>query len=114
MHFIHANIKLPPTLDKAISYVFVSPNMHKFHHHFEVPGLIQNYANILSIWDRLFGTFYYGDVDQIKYGLDVIEADKSDDFKYQIMLPINHKNGLAGSQTTFTLTRKASKSSTFY
>ena len=49
----------------------------------------------MSIWDTLFGTFYYGDLDQIKYGLDVTEADKSDDFKYQIMLPINH-NGLAG------------------
>ena len=94
-HFNHANIKLPPTLDKAISYVFVSPNMHKFHHHFEVPWTDTNYGNIMSIWDTLFGTFYYGDLDQIKYGLDVTEADKSDDFKYQIMLPINH-NGLAG------------------
>ena len=58
---------------------------------------------------RLFGTFYYGDGSQIKYGLDVIEADKSDDFKYQIMLPINHI-GLAGEPNK---TRKASNPSTF-
>ena len=29
----HANIKMPRKLDKIISYVFVSPDMHKVHHH---------------------------------------------------------------------------------
>ena len=34
--------------------------MHKFHHHFEVPWTDRNYGNMLSIWDRIFGTFTYG------------------------------------------------------
>ena len=93
-HFNHANIKLPTRVDKAISYVFVSPNMHKFHHHYRLPWTDKNYGNILSIWDRLFGTFYYGDVGQIKYGLDITDEDKANDLKYQLMLPLTN-DGLA-------------------
>ena len=89
-HFNHANIKLPLGLDKAISWVFVSPNMHKFHHHYQEPLTDTNYGNVFSIWDRLLGTFYYGDIDQIKYGLDVTDMEKSDDFKYQFLLPFTN------------------------
>ena len=97
-HFTHANIKLPKTLDKAISTVFVSPNMHKFHHHYKIPWTDKNYGNIFSIWDRLLGTFYYGDVDQIKYGLDITEEDKANDLKYQLMLPLTNDGVSTESQ----------------
>ncbi len=59
-----------------------------------MPWTDKNYGNILSIWDRLFGTFYYGDVGQIKYGLDITDEDKANDLKYQLMLPLTN-NGLA-------------------
>ena len=59
-YMTHANVELPENVDRAISWVFVSPNMHKFHHHFEVPWTDRNYGNMLSIWDRIFGTFTYG------------------------------------------------------
>ncbi len=68
--FTHANISLPPALDKALSLVFVSPNMHKVHHHFMQPYTDSNYGTALSIYDRLFGTFRYMDPKQIVYGLD--------------------------------------------
>ena len=31
----HANISLPKWLDKVVSIIFVSPNMHKVHHHWK-------------------------------------------------------------------------------
>ena len=31
-HLTHANISLPQNLDRIISYLFVTPNMHKVHH----------------------------------------------------------------------------------
>ena len=49
--FNHANIRLPLWLDTAISYVIVSPNMHKVHHHYVRPQTDSNYGNIFSIWD---------------------------------------------------------------
>ena len=35
--FTHANISLPKGVDKAISYLLISPNMHKVHHHWKQP-----------------------------------------------------------------------------
>ena len=69
--FTHANIRLSKRLDKLISYIFVSPDMHKIHHHFRLPYTDKNYGNIFSIWDRIFGTFVYYDREKIKYGVDV-------------------------------------------
>ena len=86
-YFSHSNMSLPLALDMAISWVFVSPNMHKFHHHFERPWTDTNFGNMFSIWDRLFGTFVYGDVSKIEYGLDVVDEKKADDLAYQLGLP---------------------------
>ena len=69
--FNHANIKLPKKLDLWISYFFVSPDMHKIHHHYRLPYTDSNYGNIFSIWDRLLGTFSYIDRKKIIYGVDV-------------------------------------------
>ncbi|MCU0325088.1 MAG: sterol desaturase family protein [Spirosomaceae bacterium] len=55
--FNHANIVIPKWLDNAISWVIVSPDMHKVHHHYVLPYTDSNYGNIFSIWDRLFGTY---------------------------------------------------------
>jgi len=68
--FNHANIKLPRKLDKALSYVIVSPDMHKVHHHYKLPYTDSNYGNIFSLWDRLCGTFLEYDRDDIVYGVD--------------------------------------------
>ena len=69
--FNHANIKLPKKLDHAMSYVLVSPDMHKVHHHHVLPYTDSNYGNIFSIWDRLFGTFMRMEREDIVYGVDV-------------------------------------------
>jgi len=83
-YFTHANIALPLAVDKAISYIFVTPNMHKFHHHNELPWTDSNYGNMLSVWDRLFGTFFYGDVSKVVYGVDI--ADHKDDQNLWVQL----------------------------
>lgn len=89
--FNHANIRLPLWLDNALSYVIISPNMHKVHHHFERPQTDSNYGNIFSFWDRLFRTYDATPIEQIKYGLDVLENDKDQSFAYQLNLPFNQK-----------------------
>ncbi|MEN1785193.1 MAG: sterol desaturase family protein [Bacteroidota bacterium] len=68
--FNHANIKLPETLDKALSWFLVSPNMHKVHHHYVLPYTDSNYGNIFAIWDRLFRTYRYLAPEKIVYGVD--------------------------------------------
>lgn len=68
--FTHANICLPKKLDQCLSYVIVSPDMHKIHHHYKLPYTDSNYGNIFSIWDRLLGTFSSMEREKIVYGID--------------------------------------------
>ncbi len=88
-YFTHANISLPPKVDRALSWVIVTPHMHKFHHHFERPWTDTNFGNILSLWDRLGGTFVYDDPGKIQYGVDTVDGDQDLSLKYQYSLPWN-------------------------
>lgn len=77
--FTHANINMPRQLDKALSYIIVSPNMHKVHHHWKQPYTDSNYGAVFSFWDRWLGTFMKLDTSQIRYGLDRYYADEKDE-----------------------------------
>ena len=69
--FNHANIHLPHRIDRIISKVLVTPNMHHVHHHHVQPLTDTNYGNIFSLWDRIFGTFaYVEDPKTLTYGID--------------------------------------------
>jgi sterol desaturase/sphingolipid hydroxylase (fatty acid hydroxylase superfamily) len=82
--FNHANIKLPGWLDKSLSWIIVSPDMHKVHHSRYQPETDSNYANIFSIWDRICGTFVtVADTARIRYGLDEYQ-----DARYQEIGPL--------------------------
>lgn len=83
--FNHANIRLPQKLDAALSWIIVSPDMHKVHHHYVLPYTDSNYGNIFSIWDRLFGTFMTLDRDKIVYGVDTF-PNAAENGKIEILL----------------------------
>jgi len=68
--FTHANISLPVAIDKWLSYLLISPNMHKVHHHRLQPYTDSNYGAVFSIWDRLLGTFSHLPMQDIRYGID--------------------------------------------
>ncbi|HEV3251270.1 MAG TPA: sterol desaturase family protein [Puia sp.] len=78
--FNHANISLPKWMDNWLSWVIVSPDMHKVHHHYKQPLTDSNYGNIFSIWDRVFGTYAnIEDTRNLYYGIDsyLEEADNN-------------------------------------
>ncbi len=88
--FTHANISLPRSVDRLLSYVIVSPNMHKVHHHWKQPFTDSNYGAILSIWDRIFGTFKKLDPKDIRYGLDrYYSNDKDEDIVMLMRSPFS-------------------------
>lgn len=95
--FTHANINLPRRLDTILSYVFVSPNMHKVHHHYMQPYTDSNYGAVLSIWDRMFGTFRKLDAKEIKYGLDrYYNNEKDEDFVALLQHPFRREKRTGG------------------
>lgn len=70
-HITHANINMPRKVDRALSYIFITPHMHKVHHHYTQPLTDTNYGNIFAVWDRIFGTFAeVEDTRDLKYGID--------------------------------------------
>ncbi len=86
--FTHANISMPIGLDKSLSWFLVSPNMHKVHHHWKQPYTDSNYGAILSIWDRIFGTFDHLDASQIRYGIDRhCPNERDEDFLFLLKRP---------------------------
>jgi sterol desaturase/sphingolipid hydroxylase (fatty acid hydroxylase superfamily) len=89
--FNHANIHLPGRIDRTLSWFIVSPDMHKVHHHYMRPETDSNYGNIFSVWDRLFGTFHYTPVKQLRYGLDVLDDSTDETLGYQLRIPFDKK-----------------------
>ncbi len=85
--FNHANIKLPVFIDKTLSLIIVSPNMHKVHHHDILPFTDSNYGNIFSLWDRLFGTFLKKRPMDIHYGVDVLKDSNDQNILEQLKIP---------------------------
>jgi sterol desaturase/sphingolipid hydroxylase (fatty acid hydroxylase superfamily) len=54
--FHHSNLKMPPRFEAVLSRVMVTPSIHWVHHHKRRADTDANYASLLSLWDRLFGT----------------------------------------------------------
>jgi sterol desaturase/sphingolipid hydroxylase (fatty acid hydroxylase superfamily) len=73
--FHHSLISIG-SLDGLLKWLIVTPQMHRIHHSRLITETNSNYASILSIWDRLFGT-YCGVLSQPgePTGLDEWDAD---------------------------------------
>jgi sterol desaturase/sphingolipid hydroxylase (fatty acid hydroxylase superfamily) len=48
---------LPVQLDNALSTVIMTPRLHRLHHSAWHKETDTNYGNVLTFWDRLFGTY---------------------------------------------------------
>lgn len=55
-------------LHPAFEYVFNTPSHHRVHHAVQAQYLDRNYAGILILWDRWFGTFE-AEVERPVYGI---------------------------------------------
>jgi sterol desaturase/sphingolipid hydroxylase (fatty acid hydroxylase superfamily) len=83
----HTNINFPKWIDNTIGLLFVMPNHHRVHHQQEQFYTDSNFADILIIWDRIFGTFKEMPIEKMKYGLKEFEGDEKQSFLYLIKSP---------------------------
>lgn len=78
--FSHSEIALPVKLDKALRNFIITPDMHRTHHSVVVAEGNSNFGTILSIWDRMFGTYTQhpgtGEAN-LAMGLSASEAPRS-------------------------------------
>ncbi len=83
----HSNFRFPKWLDNTVGLVFTTPNLHKVHHDQDQHYTDSNFSDIFIIWDRLFGTFKWKPVEQIKFGLKEFDEDKKQTFWYLMKAP---------------------------
>ena len=84
----HANVKLPKPIEDVFSMIFITPSLHQVHHHYKQPYTDCNYGDVLSIWDRMFGTLRRMNTSEIKFGVDTyMEEEITTQYKSLIKLP---------------------------
>jgi sterol desaturase/sphingolipid hydroxylase (fatty acid hydroxylase superfamily) len=52
----HANVASHPRLSRVCGAIFVTPNFHRMHHSASLAETDSNYGEVLTVWDRLFGS----------------------------------------------------------
>jgi sterol desaturase/sphingolipid hydroxylase (fatty acid hydroxylase superfamily) len=68
--FHHADISIGPW-DRWLRWLIVTPYLHKVHHSDWRPETDSNYSTVLSVWDRLFGSFQMrSDPKTLVFGLN--------------------------------------------
>jgi len=85
--FNHSNIYLPPTVDRVLRLLVVTPDMHRVHHSVNDKEHNCNFGFNFPWWDHLFGTYLSQPVDghlDMDIGIRGFENDKS--FKLHWML----------------------------
>ncbi|HZP94472.1 MAG TPA: sterol desaturase family protein, partial [Burkholderiales bacterium] len=55
--FNHGNVRMPPTVDRVLRWLVVTPDMHRVHHSVQPRETNSNFGFYLPWWDRLFGTY---------------------------------------------------------
>ncbi len=82
----HTKFRLSPKANYIISYIFITPNLHHVHHHYQLPYTDCNYGDVLSIWDRIFKTFYIDlPISEITYGIDTHMNKKANSKFFNIL-----------------------------
>ncbi len=66
----HIAIRYPVALEQ----IFISPAQHQLHHSCDPRHFDRNFGVVLSIWDRLLGSFYPSTDEKISYGLGPADA----------------------------------------
>jgi sterol desaturase/sphingolipid hydroxylase (fatty acid hydroxylase superfamily) len=70
--------------------IFVSPRFHRWHHTHSTEGGNMNFANVFSLWDRLFGTFYLpAGREPERFGLD--DGDLAESYLAHLVYPFRRR-----------------------
>jgi sterol desaturase/sphingolipid hydroxylase (fatty acid hydroxylase superfamily) len=78
VQFHHADIGIPARVDRWLSLLIVTPDLHKVHHSAWQPETDSNYGSLFSFWDRWFGTRrLHPDPKRIRFGVDEVTPGPS-------------------------------------
>jgi Sterol desaturase len=94
----HANIRVPRVVDRALVWLWVTPDMHKVHHSRERAETDSNYANLFSFFDRLFRTFTPSSRGPfVRYGIKGYDAPEHQSIGAVLWLPFQRSVNRVGA-----------------
>jgi len=83
----HSNIAIPEGLDKLLRRVIVTPNMHRVHHSIKREETDSNFSSVLTLWDKIFGTYRESDPKKMIFGLETDRTEECQTISYLLKLP---------------------------
>lgn len=88
--FSHANVRLPWWVDRPLRLFIVTPDVHRVHHSSHQPETDSNYGAVLTIWDRLLGTYRRKSAEDLaaqETGLSETQDSRSRNLLWLLILP---------------------------
>ena len=96
--YSHANLRLEPSLDRLVRRLVVTPSQHAVHHSDLQPETDSNYGSVLTVWDRLFGTYVDPQDAKIpRFGLDYFRRPGDARLLRVLQQPFRFRQGLVDS-----------------
>jgi sterol desaturase/sphingolipid hydroxylase (fatty acid hydroxylase superfamily) len=87
----HANLRLPARVDRTLRWLLVTPAMHHVHHSAARLETDSNYGELLSVWDRVFGTYRQSDAEALataRLGLGDGADEGASSLRRQLLAPL--------------------------
>ena len=92
----HANLRLPPALDRALRWIVVTPAVHRVHHSARSSETDSNFGAVLTLWDRCFGTWTDPAHTEIAhFGLEYFHRTRDGGLWQALSQPLLYSRGLA-------------------
>jgi len=83
----HANIKFPDWYEKYICILFITPNWHRVHHSSKQIETDSNFADVFTLWDRIFATHKKQKPEEMSFGLETLREKESQTFWGMLTTP---------------------------
>jgi len=93
----HADLGLSPRLMRGAGLVLVTPDLHALHHSRNAKETNSNYGQMLSIWDRMFGTMAPPRSGPVAVGLDAYASARFRGLPGALAQPFRQPDAAAGA-----------------
>jgi sterol desaturase/sphingolipid hydroxylase (fatty acid hydroxylase superfamily) len=91
--FHHSNVELPPSVERVVNRIVVTPRMHGIHHSRIGEEVNSNWSSGLAIWDRIHGTLKLNVPQQsIEIGLPSFDDDERVALAPMLALPFTDED----------------------
>jgi sterol desaturase/sphingolipid hydroxylase (fatty acid hydroxylase superfamily) len=102
--FNHGNVRMPLSIDRALRWFVVTPDMHRVHHSVEEHETNTNFGFNMPWWDRLLGTYR----NQPRMGHEgmIIGLRDFQDTKHCVILPGMLAIPFVGKVTDYSINRR--------